>query len=344
MKSKSLFLFITLSVIAFTGCKQSNDDRDQSSVEVKVINPIINTQATILQNYSGTIEEDNSTALSFSTMGTIKSLYIHDGQHISKGQLIGVIDDTSFKSAYSSAKAMLVQMDDAHARMKQLHDKGSLPEIQWIDSESKLKQAESAEQIARKALDDTKLFAPCSGVISGKSVEVGQNVAPGIPIAKIVGINKLNVKISVPEQEIAKINLGQKANISVDALQGKTFKAIVSEKNVVANKFTRSYDVKMRIESSDAKLMPGMICRVALSTAANEQNKLILPVKIVQLDEENNSFVWLDVNGKAEKRIVKVGGFLGDDIEIVSGISSDDRIICEGQQKVCNGTKLTVKK
>lgn len=86
--------------------------------------------------------------------------------------------------------------------------------------------------------------------------------------------------------------------------------------------------------------MPGMVAEVRLAGAGGG-TVVIVPARIVQLDEKNRSFVWTDNNGVAEKRVISCGGFSGDGVVVASGLKADDRIIIEGQQKVCNGTRIT---
>ena len=86
--------------------------------------------------------------------------------------------------------------------------------------------------------------------------------------------------------------------------------------------------------------MPGMVAEVRLA-GSDAGSAVIIPVRIVQLDEKNRSFVWTDSNGVVEKRVISCGGFAGDGVVVASGLKADDRIIIEGQQKVCNGTKIT---
>ena len=219
------------SMIFFVmGCSHKNKQSD-NIVNVKTMTA--NTLG-ISENsgYPGTIEEVDGTALSFSSAGTIKTLYIHEGQQVSAGQTIGVIDASTSANALTMAKATtnqaresVRQAEDAYRRMKMLHDNGSLPEIKWVEVETKvsqakqmLTQAQAAEQIARKGLSDTRLKAPFSGYIVGKKAEVGQNVMPGQPIAKLVKIDQVKVKISVPEEDLSRINVGQKITFNVSSL------------------------------------------------------------------------------------------------------------------------------
>lgn len=241
------------------------------------------------------------------------------------------------QSSYDAAKATLVQAEDAYRRMKELHDKGSLPEIQWVEVQSKLQQARSMEEMAQKNLKDCKLYAPFSGVIADKSVEVGQNVVPGMAVGKLVGVSQLKVKIAVPEAEIGSIALRQQAVIKVPALGDKVFASVVSEKGIVANPMSRSYEVKLDVTDTDGSLMPGMVAEVSLA-GGNARAQVVIPARIVQLDEQNRSLVWVDNQGVAEKRVIACGDFSGNGVIVTSGLNAGDRVIVEGQQKVCNGT------
>lgn len=214
--------------------------------------------------------------------------------------------------------------------------------MKWIEVQSKLQQARSMEEVARKNLSDCKLYAPYSGVISSKNIEVGQNVMPGMPVVQLVAVKDLNVKIAVPENEIANIQKNQKAQIQVSALDNRFFEGSVIEKGIVANALSRSYEVKIRIDQPDKELMPGMVCEVVLKTD-KDSSHYILPANIIQLGEGNQNFVWVNNEGKAEKRIIQCGDFTADGIIVLKGIKDGDMIITEGQQKVCENTPVTIK-
>lgn len=79
-------------------------------------------------------------------------------------------------------------------------------------------------------LTDCKLYAPFSGVIAEKSLEVGQNVVPGVQVLKLVSDDRLKVRISVPETEIARVARGQKAVIEAPVLNGTKAEGVVTEK------------------------------------------------------------------------------------------------------------------
>lgn len=230
---KKEFAIASLWLIPFlTGC-QGDVEKPKANEPVKVKAVVVKDDAYVnLMRYSGTVEEENGTSLSFSVAGTIKTMNVRLGQHVSAGQLIATLDPTSMQNSHKVAHAALEQAEDASRRMKELHDKGSLPDMKWVEVQSKLEQARSMEQIARRNLDDCRLRAPFSGIIAEKSMEADENVAPGMPVARLVTASSLVVRISVPEAEMRSVRTGQKADVAVTAIGGEKIAARVVEKGL----------------------------------------------------------------------------------------------------------------
>lgn len=331
---------LTFLLVMLSSCAHDTKEKqtDKPAVRVKTMT-VANNGAVENFSYSGTVEEGSGTVISFSTAGTIKTLSISEGDNVRKGQLIGTLDDGSLRSAYDIAKATLNEAQDAYNRMKLLHDANSLPDIKWVEVQSKLSQAENMAEIARIALDDAKLYAPVSGVVAEKNTSVGQTVAPGVPVVKIVDINSVKVGISIPENDIAKFSNGEIAAITTKASPGVTYTGRVVEKGVSANPLSRTYMVKYRVDNSTGKLLPGMICDVMIDKASSTEG-VILPVSSVLLTADNANFVWLDSAGTARKRIVKTGAMLPEGIMIESGLTDGDKVIVAGMDKVSQGTKV----
>lgn len=342
MKRK-YYLGTLLFGMLLAGCKQARETTGIEPVKVKTLT-IKATPVSGTQGFSGTIEKTIGSTLSFPVGGTIGKITVNVGQRVGKGMLIATVDEATYQNTYDASVAMLTQAEDAYQRLKQLHDNGSLPEIQWVEVQSKLRQAAAAEQIARKSLNDCRLYAPFGGVISEKNVETGQNVMPGMPVVKLVTINQVKVKVAVPESEIAQIRIGQEAQIIVAALGEKTFEGHVVEKGITANALSRSYEVKVLVENPEMELMPGMICQLYIDKPEGEREALILPVQVVQLGENNDSFVWINAHGKAEKRMVETGSLTQHGVVIESGLVTGEEVIVEGQQKVSEHTRIMTEK
>ncbi len=321
-----------------TSCEKKTAPAERPAVRVKTLT-VTDSGVDSYRHYSGTVEAENGTVVSFSAAGTIKTLAVAEGDRVHKGQLIGTIDDGSLRNAYNIAEATLNQARDAYNRMKKLHDSNSLPDIKWVDVQSKLSQAESAEKIARIALDDAKLYAPVAGVVAEKTASVGQTVAPGVPVVKIVDINSVKVGISVPENDVDGFTIGSDAEITPGNGSAETYAGKLVEKGVEANPLSRSYMMKFRVANAGGKLLPGMICDVKIDAPARTDG-MILPVSAVLLSADNTNFVWLDSAGVARKRIVSIGAMLPQGVMVAGGLNPGDKVIVEGAEKVSHNTKV----
>lgn len=264
------------------------------------------------------------------------------------------------RAGLAQAEKSAAQAADAYKRMKLLHDNGSLPEMKWVEVQTQYQQAQDAvsqvrqqvnqaeaavktahaqKNISLKNLHDTRLFAPSTGYISRSMVTAGQNIAPGQPVAMLVDIRQVKVKISVPETDIAHIHTGQPLRFTVSSMPGRIFTARITEKGVAADPISRSYEVKATAANADRKLLPGTVCDVYIEQPQHA-GVITLPANIIQIDMDNQPFVWTVVNGKARKTSVEPGQNIGDNVQIVSGLSYGSKVIVEGQQKVSNGTKV----
>lgn len=334
---------LALTAVILSACNAENNKGQAADEAVRVeVTQVKAATADRTSRYSGTVEEESGTLLSFAVGGTVSRVLVDEGDRVGKGQLIATLDTEQLTHNHASAQAALAQAEDAYRRMEELHGKGSLPEIKWVEAQTALQRARASEQMARKQLDDCRLYAPFSGVISKKFAEKGQNVGAGTQVVKLVAVGRMKVKISVPESEMAQISVGQKADVTIEALGGASMQATVTEKGVAADPLSRSYDVKLSLPKADRKMLPGMVADVRLD-GGDTQTACILPAHIVQIDERNNEFVWLAVGGKAVKRIVTVGGFTADGVTVTSGLADGDMVITAGAQKVSEGMRVEIK-
>ena len=329
-------------LVALYSCGEKKQTAQEQTVRVKVQQ--IQTEAVNgEQGFSGTIEESSGISLSFATMGTIKRIYVNEGQMVGAGQLIAELDPTTLQNAYTISKTTLEQAQDTYNRMKELHDAGSLPEMQWISIENQLKSAKAQEAVARKSLGDTKLYAPSAGYISTKFTEVGENVSPGVPIAKLVNISSVKVKIAVPEDDIQRIAKSSSMKIVVPALGNREFSGHVTERGVSADPRSRTYEVKATVLNHDRKLLPGMICQV-FTNYMQGTTGVFIPANLVQLDIDNKTFVWVVNGDKALKREITISNETAQGAQVSGGLSAGDKLIIAGQQKVSNGMKVEIVK
>jgi RND family efflux transporter MFP subunit len=201
-------------------------------------------------------------------------------------------------------------------------------------------------------LDDCRLYAPRDGVIAGRNIEAGGSVMPGVTAFKLVAIDNVNVKISVPGHEIGKTAEGQPAIITVPALDNAVFWGKIDMKGVTANAISHTYEARIGVSNPQSLLKPGMVCKVSLVDDAKTA-EIVVPNRTVQIAADGRHYVWLADDSHvanadyvasarfvARRRFVETGGLNDNGIIIAEGLSVGDKIITEGFLKISEGMKI----
>lgn len=337
MKIKE-FIILGIGVLLITGCSSKMRQKDVSPVVVKTISVSSSPMANS-RSYVGIIEESYGSMLSFGTMGTVSAVKVDEGSYVNKGQILAELDNTSASNAHEIALSNLNQAKDAYKRLSALYEKGSIPEIKFIDIQTKLNEAQSSEKISGKQLSNCILRAPFSGYIASRKIDEGNYVSPLSECFKLVKLDQIYVKLSVPEKEIMKISIGDKVPFTVAALGDKEFLGTVKEKGVQANILSHTYTVKLTLLNADHDLLPGMVCSASICTTEKD-SAIVLPQVSVMLDFNGSKYVWLAKDSKAEKRMVVTTGVNSKGVIITGGLKIGERVIVEGMDKVSEGTKI----
>lgn len=333
---------LTAFILCVASCKSQKEETAQAPLSVTIEVATASTDY-LNRNYVGTVEENSSTPVSFTGIGTVTRVCVQEGQRVSKGQLIAELDDTQSRNMLATAEAQMAQANDALARMKQLHESGSLPDIKWVEVQSQVSQAKSQLDMAKKNLADCKIYAPVSGIVGSKIFQNGMTAVTSEPVVTILDISSVKVRVAIPEREISGIQPNTRSTISVEAIN-RTFEGGRVEKCVTADATTHTYDIKISLPNGSGQLLPGMIANVRLQTtsSAAAESAITLPVRSVQQANGSSHFVWVEQGGKAHRQSVSVGETYGNRIVITSGLNGGERVITEGYQKVGEGSAVKV--
>ena len=336
---KKVFLgLLTVLMVCSCGEKKEIGVKVPTRVKTQMVTPAFSDGA---QTYVGIVEEREGTAVSFTGMGVVRRVLVSEGQTVSRGQLIAEMDDTQARNLLNGAEAQMTQANDALERYKMLHDNGSLPEVQWVEIQSKVAQAKSQYEVAKKNLADCRLTAPVSGIVGKKLVGAGETAMPSQAVVTILDISSVKVKVAVPEAEISGINASTPSTISVGAAQATVSGGRI-EKGVQADALTHTYDVRISVPNGDRKLLPGMVASVRFIAEGSQSIAgKSLPVTSVQKAADGSLFVWTVANDStAHRSKVSIGATNGNHVAITDGLDMGQRVVTEGYQKLSEGTKV----
>ena len=334
---KSILMLLGVMLISSCTSKKEQNTKAPTRVETEVVSTAMNANG---QTYVGIVEECEATAVSFTGMGVVKRMLVNEGQAVSRGQLIAEMDDTQARNLLSGAEAQMTQANDALSRYKMLHDNGSLPEVQWVEIQSKVAQAKSQLEVAKKNLADCRLVAPVSGIVGKRLVGAGETAMPSQAVVSILDISTVKVKVAIPEAEISGIGANTSSTIKVEAVNG-SFTGGRIEKGVQADALTHTYDIRIHVANGQRQLLPGMVASVQFGNIAKPSKDLTLPVTAVQRKADGSLFVWTIANDStAHRTTVRTGETMGNRIAITDGMTEGSRVVTEGYQKLSENTKV----
>lgn len=275
--------------------------------------------------------------------GTLVALNVVAGQKVSKGQVLGKIDDGGLSQQVAQLETQLALAKTTFERQKRLWDQKIGSEIQYLQAQTNMVSQQKAVSQIKAQLAKTVITAPFAGVVDEIITERGSVVSPGQGIVRIVNLNNMYISTSVPESYIGKLKVGTTVDVELSSL-GKNYVGKIRQVANNINPNNRTFSIEVSVPNSDNLLRPNQVAKLKIIDYSSK-NALVVPTNVIQQDGENNQFVFVadQVNGKtaiAKKVLVKTGQSANNVTEILSGLDAEDVIVTEGANTVSEGMKL----
>jgi membrane fusion protein (multidrug efflux system) len=198
-----------------------------------------------------------------------------------------------------------------------------------------LEAARARVALARKAQADTTIRAPFSGVVAERLVSVGDYVTRGARVATVVRIDPLRVELTVPEQAVSLVKVGQPVRIAVDAYPGETFEATVRYVSPSLRADQRALTVEAIAQNRDGRLKPGLFATASIQQPVSAP-ALLVPATAVETIS-GTARVYTIKDGKAAERIVTIGETVGDRVELTSGVTQGEIVAAAPKGHLTDG-------
>lgn len=229
-------------------------------------------------------------------------------------------------NARNALKAAQGNVEEARVRLTQIKSPARKEDIDLIKSQ--LAQAEAQLSLARERLQKAKLTSPISGIITQVRKKEGEMAAPGEPIISLMSVSGLQIEVEVPEVDIGKVKLGQRAEIGLDAFPDEVFWGSVVKIDP-AEEIIQGvvyYKVTIDFDKLDKRIKSGMTADIDIITQ-EKNNVLVVPARAVISQNDKKMVRVLEGEG-FKMREVKTGihGSEGE-IEIISGLKEGERVI-----------------
>lgn len=270
--------------------------------------------------------------------GRVAKILFNDGQRVSKGQLLVQFDDQLQAAQLSQAKAEMSIAAANHKRNQELVAQSFISKRSLDESAAALEVAQAKLDLAQASLQRLKIVAPFHGVTGLRQVNVGDYLKDGTDVVNIEDLDAVLVDFRLPERFQAKVKPGQTAQLTVDALPGRPFSAVVQAVDPLIDANGRSVGVRGCIDNRQQQLRPGMFARVNAVFGAR-QNALVIPEEAI-VPQGGRTFVVKVVPGDkpdtlvSQRVAVKVGLRQPGKVEIQEGLELDDSVVIAGHQRL----------
>ena len=275
--------------------------------------------------------------------GILNTVNVIAGQKVSKGQLLGTIDDGGLSQQLAQMETQMALAKTTFERQKRLWDQKIGSEIQYLQAQTNMISQQKAVSQMKAQLAKTRIIAPFSGVIDELITEKGQVVGPGQGLMRIVNLNNMFVSTAVPESYIGKLKVGTVVNVYLASL-GKTYAGKIRQVASNINPNNRSFGIEVSIPNTENLLRPNQVAKLKIIDYTNA-NAVVVPSNVIQVDGNGDLFVFeatsiKDKTGIAKKVIVKVGKTSENFTEILGGLEPKTIVVSDGVNTVSEGMKL----
>lgn len=279
--------------------------------------------------------------------GRVKQILFSDGQRVRKGQLMVQFEDQLQQAQVAQARAELSIAEANHKRNQELVAQNFISQRSLDESAAALEVSRAKLSLAQATLQRLQVLAPFDGITGLKQINVGDYLKDGADMVNVEDMDAVLLDFRLPERFQAKIRAGQKAQLTVDALPGRPFTAIVQAVDPLIEANGRSVGVRGCIDNRQQQLRPGMFARVN-AVFSSRDNAMVIPEEAI-IPQGGRSFVVKVVAGEkpgsliSQRVAVKLGLRQPGKVEIVEGLSAGDTVVTAGHQRLQkDGTAVRV--
>ena len=342
-------LLIVILVLVASGflLKKNHDTINQQHLSTG-ISAVVSVNVTLVKemtsahtlHLTGTLSPATELNIASQVQGQITSLNVELGQFKQKGSVLATIDNRLKQLAVQSAKLSSSKLKRDLERYENLFKGGSITEQQLDDARNACENARIQLEQAQKQLTDATIVAPFSGVVTQKQVEKGAFVNVGNPIATIVDISKLRIKLNVSESNVYQLKKGDISTITSEVYPEHSFSGRIS---FISEKGDETHNYQVEIEMPNSGKYPlkaGTFVNASVKIPGKALS-LFIPREALQGSSQDAS-VFVAENGKAVLRKITVGEGNDLDLEILSGLKKGDKIVTTGQINLSDGKSIQI--
>jgi len=371
MNSKIFLVLMVVSILLISSCGKSDDDNSEEVVAAVPVEmttvELGNIEKTI--QFFGNVAADQEIRVYCTIPNQITAINVEKGDKVEAGDLLAEIDTEKIRQAVTqaeagleSAQAQFESVDAEWQRIKTLYADNAISQSQYEAVKAQrnatgsgVKQMKAVLSTAKSQLQDTRITAPISGIISERNFEVGDLAVPQIPLFTVVKMDPVLVEVNVIERHINVITPGQKAWITVSGYPDTVFQGHIKQVNPTLNPMTRTAKAEIEVLNPNLNLRPGMFANVSVVIEEKFSVPVIPKYSIIEKTSLNyeagqlttnkvkiNRHVFVIEDSIAVRRQITIGIEDRTRAEVVTGLIGAENIVLVGQHNLTDSARIDI--
>jgi RND family efflux transporter MFP subunit len=310
------------------------------------------------------VSADRYISIGVRVPGRIDRYLVEEGAHVKAGDALVDLDARDYQATVArleatlaSARAQATLKQKQHGRARTLarsrvmsKDELDVREAESHAADAAVRQAEAELDAARVNLEYTTLRAPRNGVILAKLKEVGEIAVPGGfsgsgDLIRMANLEDLRGQVDITESELAKVRMGQRAQVVPDAYPDRTYPAHVVKLYPQVDRQKGTLRVEVQIEGPDEFLWPDMSARITFLDEADASagaRAVLVPESAVRSDD-GGPFVWVVREGRVHRVGIVAGKDFGEQVQVTSGLAGDETVVVGSPPALADGQAVATK-
>ncbi|TVP79177.1 MAG: efflux RND transporter periplasmic adaptor subunit [Puniceicoccaceae bacterium] len=311
--------------------------------------PVVTTPVELAEAFTDTIEAlgtakaNESVVITANVTEVVEEILFDDGDQVRKGQVLLRLRQDEEQASLKAAQARLDERLAAFGRAQDLERQQALSTAALQERQALLRQVEGEIEVIQSQINDRVIRAPFDGVLGLRNISVGALVRPGDPITTIDDLSQIKVDFEAPSIFLSALRPGLRIEGRIRAFPGRVFEGEVRNINTRIDPATRTVSIRAILPNEDGLLRPGLL--VAINLAKNPRNALLIPEGAV-IQRGRSSFVYRIVEGddgpRAVETEIKPGTRVTGKIEVLDGITAEDRLVNHGLMQIRDGAKVRI--
>lgn len=349
IQKKTLLPLLITGLLIASGCSETEQDEQNEqlvksvNVEVEEIKP---SDFSSFLRLVGTIETGDDVQVSSEVSGRIENFFSDEGDMVKPGQILAKVDDRKLQQEARRLQAVTKQSEENYLRLKRLYQEENIgSEIDFLNARYMFQQNKASLESIRVDIANTEIKSPIDGTIEELTLEKGEMISAGMPVARVIGRERIKVTFGVPARYAGDVDLNDEAEVWFDHNPENIYQLPITFVGRSISPQSRTFETEALFRNPGNEIKIDMLANVKLRTEFL-QNRIVVSEEFIhQKNGKHVAFVAgedSEGNSIAVERELELGASFGNEIVINRGLEFGEKLITIGSSYLLDGTRINI--